>query len=333
MCQGGKYFKMKKLIIIAGAAGAGKSFLLQQMSEIDKNILPIIKLSTRKPREYEKSKNSLIDLIFNCSKDEIRNKCQYLYRYENEIYGIVKTDIDNALCSNKSPFVIVRDCEEIISLKNDYQNTLILYLHSGLSSNDLKKVLTKQGRDDIDIVTRDFRAKNDYKQYLKYFYLFDHVIINYFDSESLIEHFKGILRIENEKEMIIKRNFIFVLMSFSEKMKETYEEMKFAAKAFGKGLDIERIDDNIGDYKITDSILKKIQLAELLICDLTVERPNVYYELGYARGLNKCVILTAKVGTKIHFDVEHYRVVRYSSSADLMKKLEKEFIYFYSKNR
>src|SRR6185436_6324039 len=113
---------MNKLIIVAGASGAGKSFLLQQMNEIDSNIVPIKKLSTRNPRPYEAKPGSEVDLIFNCTTDEIKRKCQYIYKYEKETYGIRKSEIDSALSHGKMPFVIVRDCQEILELKKDYEN-------------------------------------------------------------------------------------------------------------------------------------------------------------------------------------------------------------------
>lgn len=320
---------MKRLIIIAGASGAGKSFLLQQMSEIDSNIVPVKKLSTRSPREYEKKSGAEIDLLFDCTNEQIK-ECKYKYRYENNSYGILKEDIENALDHNNIPFVIVRDCEEIIELKKDYKDALVLYLQAGLSGDDLANILKKQGRDEIDINTRDERSKKDHSQYVRYPELFDYTLVNYFESDSLIEHFKSILRIEKGKYSII-RKFIFVIMSFSPKMKDTFEEMKFAAEAYGNNLKIERIDDNLGDYVITEAILKKIHEAEFIICDLTEERPNVYFELGYARGIQKTVILTAKHGTKIHFDVEGRKVVFYSSLTELKQKLKKEFNYFYNK--
>ncbi len=320
---------MKRLIIIAGASGAGKSFLLQQMSEIDENIVPIKKLSTRSPRKYEEKPGAKIDLKFNCSIQQIK-ECQYKYRYEQNSYGILQEDIISTLNQNKMPFVIVRDCEEIIELKKDYPDALVLYLQSGLSGNDLAKILKLQGRDEIDIKTRDERSKKDHSQYVRHPQLFDYTLINYFESDSLIEHFKCILRIEKEKYST-ERKFIFIIMSFSEAMKDIYEEMKFAAEIYDTDLKLERIDDNFGDYKITEAILSKIEAAEFIICDLTEEKPNVYFELGYARGINKTVVLTAKKGTQIHFDVNGYRVIFYSSPTELKKKLAKEFKYFYEK--
>ena len=171
---------------------------MQQMSEIDASIVPVKKLSTRSPREYEKRPGAKIDLVFNVSAEEIR-RCKYKYRYEGNSYGIRREDIDTPLSEGKLPFVIVRDCEEILQLKRDYKDTLVLYLQAGLSGEDLAKILNKQGRSEIDIRTRDERSRKDYGQYVRYPGLFDYTLTNYFDPDLLIEHFKQILRIERAK--------------------------------------------------------------------------------------------------------------------------------------
>ena len=321
---------MKRLIVIAGASGAGKSFLLQQMSEIDASIVPVKKLSTRGPWAYESEQGETVDLVFGCTLEQIRN-CRYTYRYEGNSYGIRKDDIDKVLHDGNLPFVIVRDCEEILQLKKDYTDALVLYLQSGLSGEDLARVLKEQGRSEIDIRTRDERSRKDHGQYVRYPELFDYTLVNYFEPDSLIDHFKQILRIERARPSVLPGH-IFVIMSFRKELQDVYDEMRFAVDAHGGDLTIERIDDTFGDYKITDAVLQKVQEAELLICDLTDERPNVYFELGYARGVDKTVILTAKQGTKVHFDVRHYRVIFYSSPTQLKKRLQREFFYFFGRH-
>jgi len=57
---------MARLIIVSGASGAGKSFLLEQLDRLNKEIKPITKLTTRPARATELEKGSL-DLLFDKS--------------------------------------------------------------------------------------------------------------------------------------------------------------------------------------------------------------------------------------------------------------------------
>lgn len=75
------------------------------------------------------------------------------------------------------------------------------------------------------------------------------------------------------------------------------------------GVDCIRVDEIQHSGKITDLILEHIATSEWLICDISTERPNVYYELGYAHGIKKEVILIAEAGSNIHFDIKDYNVI------------------------
>src|SRR5262249_52103343 len=94
------------------------------------------------------------------------------------------------------------------------------------------------------------------------------------------------------------------------------------------GLHAERVKDVPGDYRITDLILTMIQRARLVVADLTHERPNVYFELGYARGLRQTVITIQRAGTTAHFDVRDWTCLEYIDSrpleSDLLERLKFE---------
>ena len=81
-----------------------------------------------------------------------------------------------------------------------------------------------------------------------------------------------------------------------------------------------RVDENSGSGLIIREITDLIERCEFIVCDLTNERPNVYYELGYAHGVGNeamDILLIAKEGTIIHFDIAPLRVHYYSSSEHL----------------
>jgi guanylate kinase len=176
---------MSRLIILNGASGAGKTFSMEEMPKVDAKIVPIMKYTTRGPRSFE-NESSPIDLIFNYCPKKIE-ALKYKYEYVGHQYGIDLSQIECALSKGKIPIVIVRNYEVIIELKRDFPSALTFYIHSAYTGEELKKILTAQGRQDIDINERRQRERENFNDYMKYLRreLFDHHIYNYYD-DSLI---------------------------------------------------------------------------------------------------------------------------------------------------
>ncbi|HEX8599420.1 MAG TPA: hypothetical protein VF952_12995 [Chloroflexia bacterium] len=113
-------------------------------------------------------------------------------------------------------------------------------------------------------------------------------------------------------------NLVFVMMPFNEDMDDVYSAIKGECSRLG--LRAARVDENVGSGFIIREITDLIERAEFLICDLTYERPNVYYELGYAHGVGNealDILLIAKHGTNLHFDISAQRVQLYKSTEHL----------------
>lgn len=62
------------------------------------------------------------------------------------------------------------------------------------------------------------------------------------------------------------------------------------------GLDARRVDKHNEGGLLKSEIIKYIQNADIIVADLTNERPNVYLEIGYAMGIDKFrnLILTVR---------------------------------------
>ncbi len=119
-------------------------------------------------------------------------------------------------------------------------------------------------------------------------------------------------------------NQAFVMMSISTedpRLEDVLSSIKRATK--DHGIECVRVDEIEHTGKITDLILDHLRISAYLICDISTERPNVYYELGYAHGIKKEVILIAQEGSNIHFDIKDYNIIFYKSFTDLESKLSK----------
>lgn len=128
---------------------------------------------------------------------------------------------------------------------------------------------------------------------------------------------------EEPKSVKIDENAIFVIISFDPDMEPAFEAIASAAERVG--MVAKRTKDLDGDFQITETILEKIRSAKLVVADLTNERPNVYFELGYARGKGKKIVTLLKKGSKAHFDVSGWNYMEYIDSRPLEQALVERF--------
>jgi hypothetical protein len=71
-----------------------------------------------------------------------------------------------------------------------------------------------------------------------------------------------------------------------------------------------------------DDIRTSIELADLIVADLTGKNANVFYEVGICHALEKSVLLLAQSMDDVPFDLRHRRVLLYSYTPRGCKRLE-----------
>ena len=120
---------------------------------------------------------------------------------------------------------------------------------------------------------------------------------------------------------------VFVAMWFDESMNQAFEAgVEPAIKEAGyKPL---RIDRKEHVNKIDDEIIAELRRSRFVVADFTQgddgARGGVYYEAGYAHGLNLPVIFTCREDAveTLHFDTAHYNHIVWTTPEELRKKLK-----------
>lgn len=119
------------------------------------------------------------------------------------------------------------------------------------------------------------------------------------------------------------------------------------------GFDPKRVDKHTMGRLLKSEIVEFIISSDIIVADLTNERPNCYLEVGYAMGLDKFrnLILTAredhnsdspnynKDGPKIHFDLSGYDILFWEQDnldgfkAELEKRIKRRVATLPSPNQ
>lgn len=125
----------------------------------------------------------------------------------------------------------------------------------------------------------------------------------------------------------------FIVMSMTEGNKELddiRDSLERGVQAAAQELDmpnieVARVDDRRGaTYRIDEEIFAKLESCGLILCDLTEEKPNCYFELAWAMAHQREIIVTAKKSTKIHFDVSRFNIRLWDSQRELSDLVQKD---------
>jgi hypothetical protein len=120
----------------------------------------------------------------------------------------------------------------------------------------------------------------------------------------------------------VKKKSVFVAMPFTDEFEDVYQ-FGIYSTIRRCGYICEKVDESVFAGSIVDRIMDGIKNAQFVVADLTMERPNVYLEVGFAWGTNKPVILVAREGQRLHFDLSHHKCLFYKNISKLAEALEK----------
>ena len=127
------------LLIIAGASGCGKKFVLDKLKALLMPAKDIKKLTSLPTPAHKKN-----DLIYDQERTFIKQECKdFCYEYDGHLYGIPKKEIDESLSSENNTIIIVRDFEVIKKLEAVYKRAMKVYVFTGPSGDELSNRLKK----------------------------------------------------------------------------------------------------------------------------------------------------------------------------------------------
>ena len=111
----------------------------------------------------------------------------------------------------------------------------------------------------------------------------------------------------------------FIIMQIGDPQLDRMHDTAVVPAVRACGLEPKRVDKHNEGELLKSEIVRFIREADIIVADLTNERPNCYLEVGYAMGLNKFrnLILTARSDhapdadsdARVHFDLAGYDVL------------------------
>ena len=116
----------------------------------------------------------------------------------------------------------------------------------------------------------------------------------------------------------------FVAMSYDDSLKAAYTDGIEVAVRHDCNMDPVRLDLIQHNDKICDRIISDIRGCQFLIADVTLGSENVYFEAGFAMGLDRPVIWSCRhenFDKDVRFDTRQYPYIRWKSPVDLRQQL------------
>jgi hypothetical protein len=117
---------------------------------------------------------------------------------------------------------------------------------------------------------------------------------------------------------------VAVMMPFDAQFNDVYATLQRAAAE--SGMQSQRADEIWVNSHIVDDIINLIWRARVVIADLSLRNPNVFYETGIAHALGREVILIAQSMEDIPFDLRAIRSQTYLNNGEGLERLKAKVV-------
>lgn len=120
-------------------------------------------------------------------------------------------------------------------------------------------------------------------------------------------------------------NTCFVIQPFDKnKFDQRYNDV-FEPAIKAAGLESYRVDRDLSVTVPIEKIEEGIKSAKICFAEITLDNPNVWYELGFALASGKDVVMVTEERQKFPFDIQHRHIINYKTdSKSDYEKLEVE---------
>ena len=316
---------MKNLFLIDGASGTGKSDLLKWVTENNADDVGfVVKGTTRDQRDYEREDPEiLLDLEFLTEDEFNQRQFDYTYTYGGGRYGFYRSQITAALLKSENVFVIVRNITTIGLIAREYNFINVVPVFIYTDKTELRTRLKLSG---LDHQLIDFRMKRSdiaLRDYYAHPEAYEETLINN-SSRDVFHNTINRLIEKYAKQPSIDPYLIAVMMSCNpnnKKLDDYFDAMEAAIQNVSPRYKCRRLDKVPGSHRIADQFRNLIARSRVVIVDLTENRQNVYYELGFAQAIRKVCLITAEMGTDPFLYPKEHKIIFYDSARDLRKKL------------
>jgi len=122
-------------------------------------------------------------------------------------------------------------------------------------------------------------------------------------------------------ERIVRSDIVFTVMPFTPEFDDVYASYKQVCEEFG--FKAHRTDTVETDERIVQRTIEGIRTSAFVIADVSEIKPNVFYELGFAQGFGKQVVVTARKGTTLPFDISDVPGISWHGQENLKEQLRK----------
>lgn len=180
---------MKRLIIVDGASGTGKSDMISYFAHKPGLKASVIKKYTTREKRPEEERSVYSDLFFPPLtfaefNDRVKSDPEFRnYRYGNDktgknLYGVSLSDIKSALTVSDIALLIVRDKASIQAIKNDLPDIECISVFLYTDREQVVARLRSESYTEADIDFRLQRLPAAWSDYVKASSFYDYVIVN-----------------------------------------------------------------------------------------------------------------------------------------------------------